>query len=327
VPQLIALAYSLLVGVGALFALTRDSDSDSANTSTISAGDSTTTESSAATATSAAATTSTPSTETTTPAGDLRIVSLSATATEMLFAIDAGDFVIAVDEQSNYPPEAPTQSDLSGFEPNLEAIAAYEPSLVVISYDPGDFQAGLEALGIEVLVQPAAATVDDTYAQIEQLGGVTGNVAESAALVLSMQTDIEEILTGVDESVEMNFYHELGDQLYSASSSSFIGQLYTMVGLTNIADEADPDGYGYPQLSAEYILEQDPDLIFLADTVCCGQSQDTLTDRPGWDELTAVQTNGVVPLDDDIASRWGPRIVELLDSIVSAVNELQPAEA
>ncbi len=215
----------------------------------------------------------------------------------------------------------------SGFEPNLEAIAAYEPSLVVISYDPGDFQAGLEVLGIEVLVQNAALTVEDSYAQIEQLGAVTGNVAESAELVLSMQTDIEAILENVDETTEMNFYHELGEQLYSASSSSFIGQLYTMAGLTNIADEADPDGYGYPQLSAEYILEQDPDLIFLADTICCAQDADSLGNRPGWDELTAVQNDGIVPLDDDIASRWGPRIVELLDTIVSAVNELQPAEA
>ncbi|MFV1991422.1 MAG: ABC transporter substrate-binding protein, partial [Acidimicrobiales bacterium] len=100
-----------------------------------------------------------------------------------------------------------------------------------------------------------------------------------------------------------------------------------MAGLSNIADEADPDGFGFPQLSSEYILEQDPDLIFLADTICCGQNQDTLATRPGWDKLTAVQSDGVIELDDDISSRWGPRIVELLDTIVTAANELQPAGA
>ncbi len=328
VPVFIALAIAVILGATALFFVAGGSDSDSeADASTTTeAAESTTTEDAESTTTSEAATT-TEATETTVPADELRIVSLSATATEMLFAIDAGAPVVAVDDQSNYPPEAPSQSDLSGFTPNLEAIAAYEPSLVVISYDPGDLQAGLEALGIEVLLQSAAVTIDDSYSQIEQLGAVTGNVAESAELVLGMQTDIDTILEDVDETVEMDFYHELGDQLYSASSSSFIGQLYTMAGLTNIADEADPDGFGFPQLSSEYILEQDPDLIFLADTICCGQNQETLAARPGWDELTAVQTDGVVELDDDIASRWGPRIVELLDTIVAAVNELQPAGA
>ena len=113
--------------------------------------------------------------------------------TETLFAIGAGDQVIAVDDQSNYPPEAEAvMTDLSGFEPNVEAIAGYEPDLVVTSGDD-ELTAQLEALGITVWAGPAATTFDEAYAQIEQLGAVTGHVAEAAELVGQMQTDLEEI--------------------------------------------------------------------------------------------------------------------------------------
>ncbi len=94
-------------------------------------------------------------------------MSLSPTATEMLFAIGAGDQVEAVDDQSNYPPDAPV-TDLSGFEPNVEAIASYEPDLVVYATEPGDLGASLEGLGIPALQQDAAASLDDVYAQIER---------------------------------------------------------------------------------------------------------------------------------------------------------------
>ncbi len=252
------------------------------------------------------------------------VVSLSPTATEMLFAIGAGDQVVAVDDQSNYPEEAPT-TDLSGFTPNVEAIAAFEPDLVVVSFDPGDLVSSLEALGIPVLLQPAAVSLDDVYAQIEQLGAATGNLAEAAALVAEMQSEIDRIVASVpDRDEPLTYYHELDPTFYSVTSSTFIGQVYSLLGLESIADPADTDGFGYPQLSVEYILDQDPDLIFLADTKCCGQSPETVAERPGWSELTAVRSGAVIPLDDDIASRWGPRIVEFLGVVAEAVATLEP---
>ena len=95
------------------------------------------------------------------------------TATESLFAIGAGDQVIAVDDQSNYPAEAPV-TDLSGFQPNVEAIAGYEPDLVIAAYDPGGLVEGLETLDIPVLLQDAAPNLDAAYEQIETLGEATG---------------------------------------------------------------------------------------------------------------------------------------------------------
>lgn len=246
-----------------------------------------------------------------------RIVSISPTATEILFAIGAGAQVAAVDSFSNYPEDAPI-TDLSAFEPNIEAILGFEPDLVVTSFDPGDLGEGLAAAGVDMLMQPSAISIADTYTQIEQMGAATGHIAEAAELVGQMQTDMAEL--SAQASGTGTYYHELDDTLFSVTSSTFIGEIYAVAGLTNAADSADPDGesFGFPQLSAEFLIAADPDLIFLADAICCGQSAETVAERPGWDVMTAVQEGRIFELDDDIASRWGPRIVDLLAVIVDA---------
>jgi len=246
------------------------------------------------------------------------IISLSPTATEMLFAIGAGDQVIAIDEYSNYPAEALEKPhDLSGFEPNVEAIAALEPDLVIMQ--DNKIQEQLESLGIAVWVGPAAASFDDVYAQIEQLGAATGHIGEAAELVGSMQSDIAAAVAAVPTgAAELTYYHELDPTLYSVTSSSFIGEVYGLFGLVNIADDAQP-GNNYPQLNPEFIVEANPTLIFLADTKCCGETPETVAARPGWDAIAAVQNGGVIAMDDDLASRWGPRIVDYITAVSAAV--------
>jgi iron complex transport system substrate-binding protein len=251
------------------------------------------------------------------------IVSLSSTATEMLFAIDAGDQVVAVDEFSVYPEEAPI-TDLSGFTPDVEAILEYEPDLVVTSYDPGELVSGLSAVGVPTLLLSTAGSLDDSYAQIETLGASTGHVGEAAEVVSQMQVDIDGILAATTVPPGLSFYHEVDSTLYSASSASFIGQVYALLGMENIADEADPDGLGFPQLASEYVVSADPDLIFLADS-SMGVTPESLADRPGWAEMTAVQGGAVTVLDEYLASNWGPRVVELLQSIADSVTEMVPA--
>jgi cobalamin transport system substrate-binding protein len=261
-----------------------------------------------------------------TPAGKVelarqptRIVSLSPTATEMLFAIGAGGQVVAVDSNSNHPKEAPT-TDLSAYQPNIEAIAGYKPDLVVYSDDPGELAAGLGKLSIPALQQPAATRLDDTYAQLDQLGRATGHAAEAAQVTATMRAEIEKIAAADKPEPPLTYYHELDKSLYTATSKTFIGQLYAQLGLENIADAADKEGSGYPQLSAEYVIKADPDLIFLADTKCCGQSAKTVAARDGWDQITAVKADGVVELDDDVASRWGPRVVDFLKTVAAKVE-------
>jgi iron complex transport system substrate-binding protein len=249
-----------------------------------------------------------------------KIVSMSATHTEMLFAIGADDQVVAVDAFSNYPPEAP-MTDLTGFAPNVEAIIGFDTDLLVTDGDwDGSSVAALTELGVPVLVLPAAANLADVYTELEQLGAATGHIAAAAELVAQMQADVEDILQAIpDVTVPLTFYHELDATYYSVTSDTFIGHVYSLMGLENIADAVGEGSFGYPQLSEEYILQEDPDLIFLADTICCDTSVDSLDDRPGWDTLTAVQSGAVVELNDDVASRWGPRIIDYMATVAEAI--------
>jgi iron complex transport system substrate-binding protein len=256
-----------------------------------------------------------------------RIVSLSATGTEMLFAIGAGKQVVAVDDQSNYPPSAP-KTNLSGFKPNVEAIANYKPDLVVLTDSAQEVKGGLEALGAKVFVQPAAKTLDDAYGQLRQLGAATGHVSEADSAASKMKGDLTKLKASLPTNAAgLTYYHELDNTYFSATSSTFIGSVYGLLGLKNIADTADKQGTGYPQLSAEYVLQADPDLVFLADTKCCQQSATSVAQRPGWKNMKAVKNGGVVELDDDVASRWGPRIVDQVRIVADRIRTFTQKKA
>jgi len=256
-----------------------------------------------------------------------RIVSLSPTATEMLFAVGAGPQVIAVDDQSNYPANAP-KTKLSGFQPNLEAIAAYTPDLVVASDDVAGLVHGMQALSIPILIEPAAKTVDDSYFQIKQLGIATGHPADADALVAKMRSQIKAFVAMVARPQrQLKVYHELDNTYYSATSATFIGQVYKLLGVTNIADGAAGGVPDYPQLSAEYIVSSNPDLIVLADTKCCNQCLSTVAARPGWRVISAVKSGQVVEVDDDVASRWGPRLIDFLQAVAPHVQQLEKQAA
>ena len=266
------------------------------------------------------------STSTTAPTDDEdhdrpeRIVSIDPSGTEIIYAIGAGDRVVAVDDYSYFPEGTPV-TDLSGWQPNLEAILAFEPDLVVMGSN-SDIEAGLEAAGVAVALSNAPMSFDDVYSQIEAIGAATGNIGEAAELVLEMQTEIEELTANAFGGSGLSYFHELDNTLYSVTSSTFIGAVYALFGLENVADPADADGaaFGYPQLSDEYLVDADPDIIFLADTICCGQSAETVAERAGWDQLSAVQNGTVIELNDDIVSRWGPRLVDFIEAIALAVE-------
>jgi len=267
----------------------------------------------------------------TTPSGKVtvtkkprRIVSLSPTATETLFAIGAGRQVIAVDDQSDYPKNAP-RTTLSGFTPNVEAVASYRPDLVVIGFDTKGFASSLRRLKIKVVHHDAAKTLKGAYTQIRQLGLVTGNAPKATQLIKEMRTKIDRIVEASKNRARgLSVYHELDPLLFSAASSTFIGKAYALLGLENIADEADSAATGgYPQLSAEYVVAADPDVIVLADTVCCGQTAATVAARPGWSRISAVRTGSIVRMDDSIASRWGPRLVNFFRAMSSALARLR----
>jgi iron complex transport system substrate-binding protein len=254
-----------------------------------------------------------------------RIISLAPTATEDLYAVGAGHQVVAVDADSDYPAQAPV-TKLSGLSPNVEAIAKYRPDLVIASQDTGGLSAGLKKLGIPVLIEPAAASLDDAYAQIVQIGQATGHQAQAQRTVASMKAQIAADVKQAGSGHQgLTYYWELSAKpFYSVTSKTFIGQIVGLFGLKNVADAADKaaDG-GYPQLSEEYIVSARPQLIFLADNEAAsgGQSPAVVAGRPGWAVIPAVKDHEVIGLNDDVASRWGPRLPQLVAQIAQAVQQ------
>ncbi|HEY2549470.1 MAG TPA: ABC transporter substrate-binding protein [Streptosporangiaceae bacterium] len=250
------------------------------------------------------------------------IVSLSPSATEMLYAIGAGSQVKAVDSDSDYPSQAP-MTKLSGFQPNVEAIANYKPDLVVISNNIDGLEKHLAALSIPVLDLPAPGGLNGAYAEFDQLGQATGHLAAAQHKVASLRSQVAKIVASVPrKSPAPTYYYELDQTYFTATSSTFIGKVLAMLGLVNIADKVKGAAAagGYPQLSSEYIVKADPDYVILADTICCHQSTATVARRPGWAGLTSVKDGHVIALNDDIASRWGPRIVDLMRTVAARLS-------
>ncbi len=246
----------------------------------------------------------------------MRIISLSPTATEMLYAIGAGGQVVAVDDYSNFPAEAVALGTaLSGYEPNVEAIAGFSPDLVIIAYDSNGLVEQLKSLSIPVFMAAAATSFEDAYSQIEQLGALTGHLETAVQVSGQMQSDIAAAVAEVTlPTTPILYFHELDNTYYSATSNTFIGQVYGLFELTNIADGV-VEGNDYPQLSAEVIVKANPDIIFISHS----DTPEIVAARDGWGNMKAVTREQVVVLPADVPSRWGPRLVDFVKAIRDAV--------
>jgi iron complex transport system substrate-binding protein len=253
-----------------------------------------------------------------------KIISLSPSATEILYAIGAGSQILAVDNLSNYPANAPT-SEISAFEPNVEAILAKKPDLVLLSIDSAkapQIRNALVKLGIPVLMEKAPATLQDVYAENTLLARVTDRQAGAVKLNASMAKSIKDVLAKAKKSSKIRIFHELDDTYYSATSNTFIGKVYKSFGVVNIADAASgADSSGYPQLSAEYLLKSDPQVIFLADAQY-GVTAESVSKRAGWSQISAVKNKKIVELPSDIPSRWGPRLVDFYKLIGASLAKV-----
>ena len=253
-----------------------------------------------------------------------RIISLSPSGTEIFFSIGADKQILLVDSLSNYPKKAPI-SDISAFEPNVEAIVGKKPDLVLLSADSmksTEVRNALIKLNVPVLMEKAPVTLKDVYAEIEVLGKVTNKQSQAAALSKKMAKDIKAILATAKKSKGIRIYHELDDTYYSVTSDTFIGRVYKDFGVINVADAAaGADSYGYPQLSAEYLLKSDPQAIFLSDAQY-GVTIESVSKRAGWSQISAVKNGNVFALAADVPSRWGPRLVDFYRAIAKALVKI-----
>jgi iron complex transport system substrate-binding protein len=240
--------------------------------------------------------------------------------------VGAGPQVVAVDDQSDHPPGVPT-TELSGYTPNVEAVLGYEPDLVLTSDDDPEFRGALESADVAVLALPSATDLEEAYSQVERIGAATGHTAEAVQVVGTMQSGIEAAVASVPpRDGPVTYFHELDPSLYTVTGGTFIGAVYGLFGMESIADAAGLQDT-YPQLSPEYVVEADPAVILLSDGQCCGVTPEQVAARAGWSDLRAVRDGRVVVLDEDVASRWGPRVVELAETVAGVVRDLEPAPA
>jgi iron complex transport system substrate-binding protein len=254
-----------------------------------------------------------------------RIISLSPSATEILYAIGSGKQVIAVDDLSNYPSEAP-MTKLSAFNPNVEALLNYKPDLIILNADATkalEIKAALEKLKIKVFLERAPGSPREAYLEITALGRATGKISGAQSVISDMKRKISAAIKSGKTSKKISFFHELDNTLYTATSDTFIGKVYKDFNLVNIADPAaTADSAGYPQLQSEYVIKANPKIVFLADAQY-GESLATLTKRPGWNGISAVKSKNVVALPEDIPSRWGPRLVDFYEFISSSISKVK----
>jgi iron complex transport system substrate-binding protein len=252
-----------------------------------------------------------------------RVVSLSPGATEIIYAIGAESSLVAVDKQADYPDAAKNfATKVDAFEPNVETIAGLTPDLVIVATDTNGIVGKLDGLKIPVLfedIDTSVKTVDDVFGQIRIIGQVTGRTDAAVDLINGLAGRVQVIkdaLNGTNQSTNPSVYHELDSTYYTASSSGFIGDLYRILRVRNIA--GDGRGAPYPQLTAETIIAANPQVIVLADEEF-GVSIDSVKARPGWDAIDAVKNDKIFAVDPDIISRPGPRVVDALEQLAKDI--------
>ncbi|MEN9714617.1 MAG: hypothetical protein RJA35_84 [Actinomycetota bacterium] len=253
-----------------------------------------------------------------------RIISLSPSATEILWGIGAAKQVIAVDDNSNFPAGVPT-TKLSSFTPNVEALAAYKPDLVVLQANATkatDVQGALKKLGIKVFLEQTPNNLAQALAEFRSLGAATGHASQAAKLAAAVKQKIAATVARLSVPKTRAFI-ELDNTLYSATSNTFLGGVLKAFGATNIADAAGKVAKSdYPQLSSEALIEANPQVVLLTDSEW-GESKETVQARAGWSAVDAVKFGKIFAINGDIASRWGPRLIDLYSQIGDALAHVK----
>lgn len=254
-----------------------------------------------------------------------KVISLAPSNTELLFAVGAGKQVIARDEMSDYPAEAAALPAVGSFDKyNLEQIVALKPDLVLLAeINNVELVKKLEELGLVVYYLNNPKTIEDLYANLGIVAGLTGHQTESAALVETLKQRV----AAVDEKIKTVstrpvILYELDStdpaHPYTVGPGTFVDQLLVRAGGANMVTVAGITDQ-YPQVSIEQVVTTDPDMIILGDSMW-GVSVESVGQRPGWEKLKAVSSGQVYPFDDNTVSRPGPRMVDGLEALARLIH-------
>ncbi len=245
----------------------------------------------------------------------MRIVSLAPANTEIVAALGLIDRLVGVTTYDDYPPEVADIEKIGDFiTPNLEAIAAAEPDLVLATTGvQADVVTQLEDLGAVVIaIDPQ--TLADVAGAVAVVGQATGAVSEAVEVIADMNAAIEEVRTAVSAEEPVSCFLEIAqDPLFTVGDGTLLADLLTIAGGDNVVAEP-----GYVGYSLEQLITDDP-VVYMATLGSMSDPAD-LAVRPGFDGLSAVAADRVYVLDDNLVSRPGPRIVEGLRLIAEALH-------
>lgn len=258
----------------------------------------------------------------------VRIVSLTPSITEILFAIGAGEQVVGRDSFSNFPAEAADVEDVGGSmgSYSLETITSLQPDLVLAGeINPPELVKSLENLGLTVYYLPNPEGLDTLDDMLISVGTLSGHEKEAEALAASLNARIEVIRNKIKDVQDRPLvYYELDAtdpaKPWTPGPGSYMDELIREAGGENAGAALKS---AWAEISIEQLLVQDPDIILLGDSNY-GVTLQQVADRAGWEGMTAVKEGKIHPFNDDLVSRPGPRLVDGLEELVKILHpELQ----
>ena len=247
-----------------------------------------------------------------------RVVSLSTTHTEIIQTLGGENLLVGIDSFSE--SELPIEK-IDAFTVTADELVNLNPDLVIVAFDFNGIIDGLEALNLNYVLLPPARNFDEVYTQIMEIGNIINKSDESINLVSEMENDVAEIIENFSAQ-NVKVFHEIGYTygIYTVNENSFIGEIYNLLGVDNIANfKEDPFGSGYPEFSEEEILMANPNLIIVGHSDYLNKD---LSTRVGWEVITAIQSGNLFFLDENLANNWGTNTVDLLNTL-SEVTQSQ----
>ena len=248
---------------------------------------------------------------------EIKIISLSTTHTEIIQSLGAENTLVGVDAFSEVDS---TVEVIDAYTVTAEELVPLNPDVVIIAFDFNGIVEGLEAQEINYVLLPPARNLDDVYAQITNIGEIVNKKSEASSIIRDMKLEINRIINKYNYQ-DITVYHEIGYTygIYSVNSESLVGEIYNLLGVTNIANsEEDPYGSGYPALSEEMVIESNPDFIVVGHSDYLNKD---LSIRGGWSDISAVQNSRVFFVDDTLASNWGTTTLQLVEVLAATFEE------
>jgi iron complex transport system substrate-binding protein len=248
-----------------------------------------------------------------------RIISLLPSLTETVCALGQCAKLVGVDRYSNFPQSVRALPQVGGgLDPQIEAIVALKPDLVLVSNSSPGAQR-MRGLGLKLLALEPRNFADAT--RVVRLLAQVLAVDTAPAVVQAMERDMRAAVQAVPAPARgKSVYFEVSPGPYAASESSFIGETLAQLGLKNIV----PASLGaFPKINPEMVVRAQPDVILVGDN-----EVDDLSKRPGWAALSAIRAQRICVFDkqdSDTLVRPGPRMATGAMRVAQCLQRLYPA--